>query len=115
MFDEFDEYFDFKRQTEEAGVTRDDTKGADYKSEVEIDFEAAITGTKVEVDMNKRVICFTCKGSRAAHGTKPRKCFECGGRGSVIGNYGVKKRCTKCEGAGCIPKSLCQDCEGIGV
>ena len=60
MFDEFDEYFDFKRQTEEAGVTRDDTKGADYKSEVEIGFEDAINGTKVEIEMNKRVICSSC-------------------------------------------------------
>ena len=33
----------------------------------------------------------------------------------MIGNFGIKKRCTKCEGAGCIPKVLCGDCEGIGV
>ena len=65
--------------------------------------------------MNKRVICHTCKGTRAAPGSKPRKCFECGGRGSVIGNYNIKKRCPKCEGAGCIPKVFCSDCEGIGV
>ena len=74
-------------------MVRDDTRGADYKSEVEIDFEQAIRGTKVEIEMNKRVICHTCKGSRALVGSKPRKCFECGGRGSLIGNYGIKKRC----------------------
>lgn len=45
----------------------------------------------------------------------PRKCFECGGRGSTIGNYNIKKRCIKCEGAGCQPKVLCSACEGIGV
>ena len=33
----------------------------------------------------------------------------------MIGNYGIKKRCSKCEGAGCIPKQLCKDCEGLGV
>ena len=96
-------------------MVRDDTRGADYKSEIEIDFEQAITGTKVDVEMNKRVLCHSCRGQRAQAGSKPRKCFECGGRGSLIGNYGVKKRCQKCEGAGCVPKSLCQDCEGIGV
>lgn len=52
---------------------------------------------------------------RAAVGSKPRKCFECGGRGSVIGNYNIKKRCAKCEGAGCQPKVFCSACEGIGV
>lgn len=60
-------------------------------------------------------MCHSCKGSRAKAESKPRKCFECGGRGSLIGNYGIKKRCTKCEGAGCIPKVFCPDCEGIGV
>ena len=60
-------------------------------------------------------MCLECKGSRAAPGSKPRKCFECGGRGSVIGNYNIKKRCTKCEGAGCLPKVFCSACEGIGV
>ena len=45
----------------------------------------------------------------------PRKCFECGGRGSFIGNYGIKKRCIKCDGAGVNVKSYCESCEGIGV
>ena len=70
---------------------------------------------KVEIDLNKRTVCSTCRGTRAKPGSKPRKCFECGGRGSVIGNYGIKKRCPKCEGAGCVPKNKCEDCEGVGV
>lgn len=115
MFDEFDEFFDFKRQAAESGITRDDTRGADYKAEIEVDFVQAILGTKVEVPLNKRVICHSCRGMRAQADSKPRKCFECGGRGSVIGNYNIKKRCPKCEGAGCVPKVMCQDCEGIGV
>ena len=47
MFDEFDEFFDFRRQAAEQGVTRDDTRGADYKAEVEVSFVDAIVGTKV--------------------------------------------------------------------
>lgn len=46
---------------------------------------------------------------------KPRVCFECGGKGSVIGNYGIRKKCTKCDGCGCIFKTACPDCEGLGV
>ena len=46
-------------------MVRDDTKGADYKAEIEIDFDQAIKGTKVEIEMNKRVVCPSCKGTRA--------------------------------------------------
>ena len=115
VFDEFDEFFDFKRQAAESGVTRDDTIGADLKTEISIEFTEAINGKKVEIELNKRITCTTCKGTRAQPGSKPRKCFECGGRGSVIGNFNIKKRCMKCEGAGCLPKVFCSDCEGIGV
>lgn len=65
--------------------------------------------------MNKRVVCPECKGSKARTGSKPRKCYDCGGRGSVMGNYGVKKRCRKCNGAGFRVKEHCPTCEGLGV
>lgn len=47
--------------------------------------------------------------------SKPRPCFECGGRGSVIGNYGIRKKCPKCDGSGCTFKTPCGTCEGLGV
>lgn len=74
-------------------MTRDDTKGADIRQELHLSFEEAVLGTNIEVELNKRVRCHSCRGTRAAAESKPRKCFECGGRGSVIGNYGIKKRC----------------------
>lgn len=52
--------------------------------------------------MNKRVMCDSCKGTKAKEGSEPRKCYECGGRGTAIGNYGIRKKCKKCNGAGCI-------------
>lgn len=59
------------------------------------------------METNKRVICYSCKGTKAKAGSQPRKCFECGGRGTVIGNYGIKKRCKKCNGAGCTVRHSC--------
>jgi molecular chaperone DnaJ len=85
-------------------VSRDDTRGANIREDVQIEFIDSLKGTEIELDMNKRVICHTCRGTRAAPDSKPRKCFECGGRGSIIGNYGIKKRCPKCQGGGCTPK-----------
>jgi len=115
VWDDFDDFFDFKSGQSDQNVQRDDTKGADIKENIEVEFEDAIRGTKCKIELNKRVICHSCKSTRALVGSKPRKCFECGGRGSLVGNYGIKKRCTKCDGAGCKPKSWCKDCEGIGV
>lgn len=57
VFDDFDEFFDFKQEQREEGVTRDDTRGADYKARVTIDFIQAVKGASVPVEMNKRVIC----------------------------------------------------------
>lgn len=68
----------------------------------------AIKGVKQQLEMNKRMICQSCKGTKAKLGSQPRKCYECGGRGSVIGNYGIRKKCKKCNGAGCIVRVPCQ-------
>ncbi len=42
IFDDFDEFFDFKQEQKEEGVTRDDTWGVDYKAKVTIDFIQAV-------------------------------------------------------------------------
>ena len=98
FFDEFDEFFNFTDQGYDA--TRDDTKGADVKLNIDINFIDAINGCDTEIVMNKRVVCGKCGGRRADMSKQPRRCFECGGRGSVIGNYGIRKKCLKCDGCG---------------
>jgi len=80
-----------------------------------VELEQAVKGCEVEVEMDKRVVCGECKGTKAEKASKPRKCFECGGRGSVEGNYGVRKKCPKCNGAGYSVKQPCPKCEGVGV
>ena len=114
MFAEFDDFFQFS-DSHEHDASRDDTRGADYKADLKISFIDAINGCDTEISLNKRIICFTCKGRRADMSKKPRVCFECGGRGSVIGNYGIRKKCPKCDGCGCQYKTPCPDCDGIGV
>lgn len=115
FFDEFDDFFNFSDQGYDAA--RDDTRGADYKAELEVSFKEAINGCETQIHLNKRVVCASCHGRRAdtKADVKPRRCFECGGRGSVIGNYGIRKKCPKCEGCGCTYKTRCDTCEGLGV
>ncbi|CDW82025.1 chaperone protein [Stylonychia lemnae] len=99
VWDEFDDFFQFNDTNSHS---RDDTKGADYKADIEIEFMDAVKG---QAEMNKRVICYSCKGMKAKLGSQPRKCFECGGRGSIIGNYGIRKKSNQVN----------RDCEGLGV
>lgn len=114
VFAEFDDFFQFT-DSNQYDASRDDTRGADYKAELNVSFIDAINGCDTEISLNKRMVCFTCKGRRADMSKKPRVCFECGGKGSVIGNYGIRKKCPKCDGGGCQYKTPCPDCEGIGV
>ena len=113
VFEEFDDFFNFSDNHHDPA--RDDTKGADLKKEVEIDFLDAVHGCTQEIEQDKRVVCLDCKGRRADMTKEPRKCYECGGRGAIIGNYGILKKCTKCDGASVQVKNYCPTCEGIGV
>ena len=94
VMDDFDDFFDFNDQ--DFDPDRDDTKGADYKAELETSFVDSINGCDTSITLNKRVVCNRCKGRRADMSQKPRRCFECGGRGSKVGNYGIRKKCLKC-------------------
>jgi len=114
IFGEFNEFFDFE-EDDSFQPSRDDTVGADLKFSVTLDFLEAAKGCDKEVELNKRVVCEDCGGRRANVKEKPRVCFECGGKGSVIGNYGIKKKCSKCDGSGCQVKIPCRSCEGLGV
>lgn len=75
----------------------------------------AVNGCETEITINKRVVCAKCSGRRADMSKKPRRCFECGGRGSYIAQYGIRKKCPKCNGAGCQVKTPCPSCEGLGL
>mmetsp|Transcript_4132 Transcript_4132/g.6993 ORF Transcript_4132/g.6993 Transcript_4132/m.6993 type:complete len:135 (+) Transcript_4132:604-1008(+) len=113
---EFDDFFNFKTY-DDYDPSKDDTRGGDIKHEVELEFLDAIKGCELEIELNKRVVCHSCKGRKAQmkENQVPRECFECGGRGSVVGNYGVRKKCMKCDGSGCQFKTPCSSCEGLGV
>ena len=113
VFDDFDEFFNFNDQ--DYDPSRDDTKGADYKAELETSFIDAINGCQTQMTLNKRVVCKKCNGRRADMSQKPRRCYECGGRGSKVGNYGIRKKCLKCQGSGCQVKTPCPSCDGLGL
>jgi DnaJ-class molecular chaperone len=52
VFEEFDEFFNMHEDQE---VTRDDTKGADVRQDIEIEFLEGINGCEKELVVDKRV------------------------------------------------------------
>ena len=63
MFDEFDDFFDFSSD-KRYDPLRDDTKGADLKTDFDIEFLDAVNGADLKVDLDKRVKCDTCNGRK---------------------------------------------------
>ena len=83
-----------------------------------IDFEQAIDGTTVTLQMVSDAACPTCRGTGAKSGTVPRVCPTCEGSGMQTsasgGVFAVSEPCTDCRGRGLIVDDPCPDCNGSG-
>ena len=93
------------------------TRGADLRYDLHLQFEEAIFGKEVSIDIPRAINCETCSGSGAKPGTEPAVCSGCGGRGQVRFSQGflaVARTCPQCGGAGKVIKSPCTDCNGAG-
>jgi DnaJ-class molecular chaperone len=64
VFDDVDEYMEFDSE-QNHDPSKDDTKGSDYKVDLEVDFFDAINGLDTKVELDKRITCHSCKGRRA--------------------------------------------------
>ena len=72
------------------------------------------------IKLSKKCLCDECRGTRAAKGTLPTKCYSCGGTGTIL----LKNRdssvsvyetmCAECDGYGKIPRIKCTNCTGSG-
>jgi len=93
-------------------------QGDDLRYDLEITFMDAVHGVEKEVEITKRETCWTCEGSGARPGYKPRTCPSCNGRGQVIRSQGffqVSSTCPQCHGSGRIIIDPCADCNGEGL
>ncbi len=92
-------------------------RGADLRYTLEIDLEAAIHGTTVEIRIPRVVTCKSCAGSGARKGSKPITCKTCEGQGQVRiqqGFFTIQQTCPDCHGQGNLIKDPCPDCRGQG-
>jgi molecular chaperone DnaJ len=96
---------------------REPERGQDVEVNLEVPFRTAVTGGKVNIELEVNEECPACKGTGGAPGSKMQVCPECGGRGSISfgqGGFAVQRPCPQCLGRGQIPTEQCGNCGGSG-
>lgn len=97
-------------------------RGSDISTEISIPFAESIFGSKRMLVLTKTSTCETCHGNGAKPGTETVTCDKCNGNGqvretkrSILGTFTAVQQCSKCHGAGKVPKEPCSTCRGVGV
>ncbi len=97
-------------------------RGRDVEASVEIDFEQAVFGTEVDLNLTLDDTCEHCKGSTVEPGHELVTCDQCKGSGQTVrvmqtmfGNIQQATVCNKCAGRGKIPEKICSVCNGKGT
>jgi molecular chaperone DnaJ len=97
-------------------------RGRDVEASVEIDFEQAVFGTEVDLNLTLDDTCEHCKGTTVEPGHELITCDQCKGSGQTIrvmqtmfGNIQQATVCNKCSGRGKIPEKVCSVCNGKGT
>jgi molecular chaperone DnaJ len=92
-------------------------RGQDVNAELRLDFDDAVNGATLPLQLSGPGTCRTCGGLGARPGTAPRTCPTCSGTGFVSHNqgaFGFSEPCRDCRGTGQIIDDPCPDCHGSG-
>jgi molecular chaperone DnaJ len=96
-------------------------RGQDMEIAVTIEFEQAVFGDQIPIDLKLPQTCGDCGGSGAGEGTKPVTCADCNGSGqvrrvrqSVLGQMVSTSPCPRCGGLGELITTPCPTCRGEG-
>ncbi|MED2777609.1 molecular chaperone DnaJ [Bacillus thuringiensis] len=96
-------------------------QGADLQYQVTLDFEEAIFGKELNLEIPVEDPCDTCKGSGAKPGTSRETCKHCSGSGQVsveqntpFGRIVNRQACGYCSGSGQMINEKCTTCHGSG-
>lgn len=113
--DIFDVFFGSEGRTREA-------RGRDIERRIEINFEEAVQGASLPIELEKNIVCLRCHGNKAEPGTEKVTCPECKGVGkketlknTILGQFKSVATCENCKGEGTIPKVNCRECGGVGI
>lgn len=113
--DIFDVFSGFRERTR-----RGPERGADLKYDLEITIEEAFSGFSKKIEVPVFVICKSCEGTGAKHGSL-KNCPECDGTGEIrrvqrtaFAQIVNIVACNKCGGSGQIIEKPCDSCGGAG-
>ena len=105
-----------------AGRRGQKSRGQDVETTIEIDFEQAVFGTQVDLNLTMQDTCSHCSGTTVEPGYDLKTCDNCKGSGqvtnvmrTVFGNIQQAAPCPKCQGRGRIPEKVCTACHGKGT
>ncbi len=116
IFSAFGDIFQFsfnqgRRQTTSA------RPGNDLLVSITLSFEEAFFGAQKEVEIETNCACTHCGGSGAEPGSRETTCPACRGTGQIVqsrGFFQISTGCARCQGAGKVLETPCQECRGQG-
>lgn len=95
------------------------TKGNDIHLEVELTFEEAAFGKKIDIEYLRTEECEHCHGTGGEPGSTKSTCKDCGGKGkqqfvqrSLFGESITTRICSTCKGKGEVYSNECKVCKG---
>jgi len=104
------------------GRRRQQARGRDISTEIDLTFEESIFGVTRKILLSKQSVCDICKGTGGKPGTKMDTCKTCNGNGqiremkrSILGTFETRRTCDTCHGTGKVPTEKCSECNGKGV
>ncbi|HOJ99105.1 MAG TPA: molecular chaperone DnaJ [Termitinemataceae bacterium] len=93
-------------------------QGSNLRYDVEIPFQDAVFGTKVEIQYSRNDTCPACHGTGSAGGAGRRVCPSCAGSGQIRrsqGFFSIASPCPTCGGEGYVIEHPCKECNGLGT
>lgn len=95
-------------------------RGADLRYDLEITLEEAASGIEKKLEIPRKKVCSSCRGSGAREGGL-NTCHKCHGTGQLVveqkAAFGVFRQisaCPHCQGKGKEVKEKCDLCSGMG-
>jgi molecular chaperone DnaJ len=114
----FSSFFGGSGGRQQAGRRSSARRGTDLRYDLEIPFEDAVFGTKVELSFMRNESCSVCNGTGSDKGSSRKLCPDCRGSGQVRRNSGffsIATTCSTCRGEGEIIERPCPECRGSGL
>lgn len=93
-------------------------QGRNLRVDVQLTLQEVDKGADRQIEIDRREVCTTCKGTGSRDAAGPRTCFTCQGRGVLVRGQGfvrIQQTCPKCHGEGVTVERDCPTCRGEGL